>query len=161
MAMENRGSGRPAKERIEVDEAAVQEVRQMVKEYKDAKLRIVYFENVKLSLISRAELNLDDYEKRGMVDYNAENLARFPERDRKTVNQYLKDKRTVFCLERGIEAIKDPRTKAIAIQTLLEGRRCEELIGAWGIRRRMLFMEKRKAITLIAAFIENNLRLRS
>lgn len=149
-----RKRGRPTKVPLAAEPSAVGKVKQMVKDYSDAKLRSRYFENRRQSLIRRAKVDLQRSEEQGLVIYDRDEVSDWPEKDKAVMQQYITDKQVVLCIEKGIASIEDEKTRRVASETLLEGRSCESLIGTLGMERRMLFYRKRRAIMQIAEYIQ-------
>ena len=62
--------------------------------------------------------------------------------------------RGVYCLEQGIILIEDDITRAVAKETLQEGRSCEAVALEMGVTRRMIEYRKKNAEQKIADFAQ-------
>lgn len=147
--------GKLSKQPPAVDPATIEKVRQMVKGYNDAKLRVRYYENKRRSLLKRAGIVLTRCEEQGVVIYDVDEVSNWPDKDKATLKQYITDKQVVLCIEKGIASIKDTQTREVAMKTIIEGKSCDALIGKMGVERRMLFYRKKEAIAQIAEYIKS------
>ena len=98
-------------------------------------------------------MDLREYESRGVVTY-ADYVSRFPKSDRDIIETYAKCLRGVYCLEQGILSIEDDITRAVAKETLQEGRSCEAVALEMGVTRRMVSYRKKDAENVVVKFIE-------
>ena len=73
---------------------------------------------------------------------------------RPIIETYAKCLRGVYCLEQGILSIEDDITRAVAKETLQEGRSCDAVALEMGVTRRMVSYRKKDAENGIAKFIE-------
>ena len=129
--------------------------RQMVKGYKDAKLRVRYYENKRRSLLKRASIVLPQCEEQGVVIYDVDEVSNWPDKDKATLKQYITDKQVVLCIEKGIASIKDTQTREVAMKTIIEGKSCESIVAETGISRATTFREKDRAVQWIAYYLVN------
>ena len=128
-------------------------VKKLSREYKDMKNYIAYIRNKRPTLLKQAKVDLREYEKRGVVVY-ADYVSRFPESDRNIIETYVKCLRGVYCLEQGILSVEDDITRAVAKETLREGRSCEAVALEMGVTRRMIEYRKKNAEQKIADFAQ-------
>lgn len=156
---ERKKPGRPSKLPPVVDPSAVERVKQMAKEYSDAKLRSRYFENSRRSLIRRASVDLQQSEEQGIAIYDKDEVSGWPKIDKAAINQYINDKQTVLCIEHGVASIKDERTREIAEKTIIEGKSCARLVDEMHIPRPTLFREKDRALHWIAYHLDSKMRM--
>ena len=110
----------------------------------------------RVSLFTRMKVSTERYRETGCVDYDRIALERIHPEDQKVVKGYEEKMRNIWLLEHGIAAIPDDRTRAIAKETLLGGKRTEEMSQRYGISRRTAFRERDRAIRCVAGFIENH-----
>lgn len=149
-----RKRGRPTKVPLAAEPSAVGKVKQMVKDYSDAKLRSRYFENRRQSLIRRAKVDLQRSEEQGLVIYDRDEVSDWPEKDKAVMQQYITDKQVVLCIEKGIASIEDEKTRRVASETLLEGRSVDEIARELHIPRATAFREKARSVQWIACFMD-------
>lgn len=142
--------GRPSKAAPDVSPGAVKRIRNIAKAYGDAKLRVRYYENVRGSLLYRAGIDPKRCEESGCVTYDADEVKKYPEKDRAVLYQYIADKQAVLCMEKGIAAIEDAATREIARRAIIEGQTCESIASETGVSRRSVFREKDRAYRWIA-----------
>lgn len=128
-------------------------VKKLSREYRDMKNYIVYIRNKRPTLLKQAKVDLCEYESRGAVTY-ADYVSRFPKSDRDIIETYAKCLRGVYCLEQGIILIEDDITRAVAKETLQEGRSCEAVALEMGVTRRMIEYRKKNAEQKIADFAQ-------
>lgn len=128
-------------------------VKKLSREYGDMKNYIAYIQNKRPTLLKQAKVDLREYESRGVVTY-ADYVSRFPKSDRDVIETYVKCLRGVYCLEQGIFSIEDDITRAVAKETLQEGRSCEAVALEMGVTRRMVSYRKKDAENGITKFIE-------
>ena len=126
-------------------------VKKLSREYRDMKNYIAYIRNKRPTLLKQAKVDLREYESRGVVTY-ADYVAGFPKSDRDIIETYAKCLRGVYCLEQGILSIEDEITRAVAKETLQEGRSCEAVALEMGVTRRMIEYRKKNAEQIIADF---------
>lgn len=126
-------------------------VKKLSREYRDMKNYIAYIRNKRPTLLKQAKVDLREYESRGVVTY-ADYVSRFPKSDRDIIETYVKCLRGVYCLEQGIFSIKDDITRAVAKETLQEGRSCDAVALEMGVTRRMIEYRKKNAEQIIADF---------
>lgn len=103
--------------------------------------------------MKQAKVDLREYESRGVVAY-ADYVSRFPKSDRDIIETYARCLKGVYCLEQGILSIEDDITRAVAKETLLEGRSCEAVALEMGVTRRMIEYRKKNAEQKIADFAQ-------
>ena len=128
-------------------------VKKLSREYRDMKNYIAYIRNKQPTLLKQAKVDLREYESRGVVTY-ADYVSRFPKSDRDIIETYVKCLRGVYCLEQGILSIEDDITRAVAKETLQEGRSCEAVALEMGVTRRMVSYRKKDAENVVVKFIE-------
>ena len=128
-------------------------VKKLSRKYRDMKNYIAYIRNKRPTLLKQAKVDLREYESRGVVTY-ADYVSRFPKSDRDIIETYTKCLRGVYCLEQGIILIEDDITRAVAKETLQEGRSCEAVALEMGVTRRMIEYRKKNAEQKIADFAQ-------
>ena len=121
--------------------------------YRDMKNYTAYIQNKRPTLLKQAKVDLREYESRGVVTY-ADYVSRFPKSDRDIIETYAKCLRGVYCLEQGILSIEDDITRAVAKETLQEGRSCEAVALEMGVTRRMIEYRKKNVEQKIADFAQ-------
>ena len=152
--------GRPAKDRPEVSDGAVRAVRQMLKKkggkngYQTAKERCLILPKARPTLMRKLKLDTERYEATGRIDYNRDLASRVHKDDRDYIESYEKSMYTVWLLEQGVGSIADDRTRAIAVDTLLEGKTCSSLERKYGMTDRGLRKHKQRALIEVAALAE-------
>nr|MBQ4458395.1 hypothetical protein [Clostridia bacterium] len=152
--------GRPAKDRPEVSDEAVRAVRQMLKKkggkngYQAAKEKCLILPKARPTLMRKLKLNTERYEVTGRIDYNRDLASRVHKDDRDYIESYEKSMYTVWLLEHGVASITDERTRAIAVDTLLEGRSCSALEQKYGMTDRGIRKHKRSGLIEVAALAE-------
>ena len=144
--------GRPAKQIPKVADDAVYYIRGIVKEYRELRDFCGWIPKRRQSLFRRLNIHTTEYEETGDISYDREVVDRIPERDRKVVLSYADAMKKVWILEHGIASIKDDRTRSIAEDTLLKGKRVEDLAREYGISGRAVWQRKRESIIRIADF---------
>ena len=133
------------------DPSAIQEARNMARRYQDAKVRCVAYPRKRPEFLKQMGVSLDNYKATGFIDYDTDLASRISEKDADYIEQYADDMHTVWLMEKGVAAISNAKTRAIAEDTLLRGIRCEELVEKYGITDHAIRARKKKALILIAA----------
>jgi len=149
-----RKRGRPSKLPPAVEPSAVGKVKQMVKDYGDAKLRSHYFENRRQSLMQRAGVDLPQSEEQGVVIFDTDEVSNWPEKDKAVMQQYIRDKQVVLGIENGVASIEDEKTRKVAAETILAGRSVDEIALELHIPRATAFREKARSVQWMACFLD-------
>ncbi len=158
MAVTGRRRGRPKKLRPVVSDSAVCAVKQMLRtregksDYQIAKDRCYIMPRKRPTLMRKLKLNLSRYEETGNIEYDRDLAALIHKDDRNFIETYERSMYVVWLLEHGVASIRDERTRAIAKDTLLKGKRVQDLPGKYGIGAHAIWMRKREAIDWIAVF---------
>lgn len=148
------GRGRPSKIIPEVSSETINAVKDIAKSYQKEKNICAFIPQKRKSLFSRMQVSTEQYEATGCIDYDREAVERIHPEDRKVIKNYEEKMNNIWLLEHGVAAITDDRTREIAEDTLLRGKRAEDMIKKYNIGRMTAFREKRRAICCVAEFIE-------
>ncbi len=157
MEATTRRRGRPTKERPVASDTAVCEVKKMLRirkgrsEYQKAKDRCYIMPRKRPTLMRKLKLNLTEYERTGRIEYDRDLASRIHRDDRSIIETYERSMYVVWLLEHGVASIRDERTRAIAEDTLLKGKKCAELEKKYGISDRGIRKQKHQAIIAVAS----------
>lgn len=146
--------GRPAKAVPEVSDTVIRRVKKIIKKYPADKKYCEWIPEKRKNLFYLMDVCTDRYEETGAISYNRKAIEKIHPDDQQIIRTYEKRMQDIWLLEHGVASIPDDRTRAIAEDTLIEGRRTEDMMQEYGISRRTAFIERNRAISHIADFIE-------
>ena len=140
--MIQRWTGEPQKPSKE----AMQTIRDMAREYKDAKSRVMFYPKKRPTLMKQVGVRLDDCDGCGLIEYDLEKFREIPLEDQEYILRYAADLELIFVLEKGIAAISNEKTRMIAEDTLLKGKSCKELETKYGMKEHTICVRRSHAI---------------
>ena len=132
---------------------SVKSVRDMARNFADAKVRCVLYPQKRPSFMKQMKVSLKDYEATGFIDYDTELAKQIHPDDADYIEQYAEDMRTVWVIEHGLSLIRNPKTRAIAEDTLIKGQSCDELVEKYGMNRSSIYRRKADAMNTIARIV--------
>ena len=122
----------------------------MAREYQAAKIRAKIYPRKRPTLMKQLQVSMDEYDATGTVHINEEMLLKIHPDDQVYIMQYIHDMHLIYFLEHGVAAIEDEKTRQIAEDTLLNGKRCKDLEQKYGIRECMIRRRKNEAIRFLS-----------
>ena len=147
--MIQRWTGEPQKPSKE----AMQTIRDMAREYKDAKSRVMFYPKKRPTLMKQVGVRLDDCDGCGLIEYDLEKFRGIPLEDQEYILRYAADLELIFVLEKGIAAISNEKTRMIAEDTLLRGKRCKELERKYGLKEDSIRKRRREALRTMSLYV--------
>ena len=140
-------------EKIDITKQEIRIVMSLVAEYPQIKFRTQYFPLRRPLFMQRLKVDIKDWEKNGMIQYDRTHAALLHEDDQRFIYQYEHDMFNLFLIQHGIASIQNQRTYAIGVKTLLEGIKCKQLTQDFHLCISSIYWERDKARRIIAVFI--------
>ena len=124
-----------------VTKERLREARYLISQYEGAKLRSSVYPRKRPTLFTQLKVDLSKYTDHSIVEYDKELAKKIPPEDQEYLRQNLEDMDTVWVVEKAVESMPNEITRGIAADTILKGKRCEDLeekyhLKACAIRRR-------------------------
>ena len=127
--------------------------KQMLKEYKHAKVRTIAYPRKRPTLLKQMKVDLTDYEKCGIADYDWDNCMKLNIDDCFFIDQYVSDMETVWMVEKCISYIPDGKRKQIAEDAFIHGMSNADLEKKYGLKERSIQWQKDQVARRIAEIL--------
>ena len=135
---------------FEITKEHKKRVKEMAREYQAAKIRVNIYPRKRPTLMKQLQVSTDEYDETGVVHFDEEMLQKIHPDDQAFIAQYVFDMLLIYNLEHGVAAIWDEKTRHIAEDTLLKGKRCKDLEQKYGIKECMIRRRKDDAIRFLS-----------
>ena len=131
----------------------LKQAKRMLKEYKDAKVRVIMYPKKRPTFFRQMKVDLTEYERCGIVNYDDSNEGMLDIDDWFYLHQYVSDMEAIWFVEKCIGSMPEGKRKQIAEDAFMKGLSTAELEAKYGLKERSIQWQKDQVARRIAKIL--------